>query len=189
MGLLECVPIFPGFFGFYAAFRSADLNAYLNSFYDKPRMQNRNFYKMIKKVRDNWGEEILCKLVILMINPDAIYRSAQRRLTRLFSGIAIEPDAIELSSGSRSELLASLEGSLVQNPRYSDIHRDCYCELHVIHELGKEITFDPRDIQAIIVDSNEVVSKVHKYMGKEFTTLVSKFPRSDMDDFYETAVW
>jgi hypothetical protein len=173
------IPLFPGF---YTLCRSYELNGYLMKQYDKPKVQNKSFYGSLNKILQVRMGDKYYSVIILLVNDELIYNFADQGKVRFFSDIAIKPSANEIEIKSRADLLKSLregiDGSNISG------------EIDLLDD-GKVSIACMSDIEALIVDNNEVKEQVITVLSKCNTLgnipqiFVSELPRDDPgeDDF------
>ena len=177
--LLDYVPLFPGF---YTLFRGYELNGYLMKVYDEPKVQNKSFYGSLNKVLQvNMGDKYE-NVIILLVNDELVYNFADQGKVRFFSDIAIKPDAEESVISNRMDLLSCLKAGTNDS--------NISGEIDLLDDGKVSIAF-PSDIEALIVDNDEVKKQVMTALGTCNTSgnlpqvFVSELPRNDPgeDDF------
>ena len=173
LGLLNYIPMFPGF---YSRYRGYELNGFLMSNYDEPKVQNKSFYGTFNKVlqfKDGMDYE---KVLTLLINDEVVYRRAEEGRVRFFDDIAVKPNAIEVPIANRRELT----DALMANISGADISG----EVDLLDDGTTSVSF-PTDIEAIVVDSERIGLEVGKILRQysrvqSFPKIfVSEHPRND----------
>lgn len=177
--LLDYVPLFPGF---YTLFRGYELNGYLMKEYDEPKVQNKSFYGSLNKVLQVSMGDKYENVIILLVNDELVYNFADQSKVRFFSDIAIKKAAQESLIVNRTEL----QNCLINNIDDSNISG----EIDLLDDGKVSIAF-PSDIEALIVDNEEVERQVITTLGTCSASenlpkvFVSELPRDDPgeDDF------
>jgi hypothetical protein len=179
-GLLEYVPLFPGF---YALWRDYELNGYLMHEYDDPKVQNPSFYGSLNKnLQVNMGAKY-DTVIVLLVSDELVYNFADQGKVRFFSDIAIKPEVEELPIANRADLLNCLR----QHINGSDISGEID-----LFDDGKTSVACPSDIEALIVDSDEIGKQVKVVAGacgclKLPLIFVSELPRNDpFEDLFDS---
>jgi len=177
--LLDYVPLFPGF---YTLFRGYELNGYLMLEYDDPKVQNKSFYGSLNKVLQvNMGDKYE-NVITLLVDDELVYNFADQGKVRFFSDIAIKSDAEESVISNRKDLLSCLKAGINDS--------NISGEIDLLDDGKVSIAF-PSDIEALIVDNDEVEKQVMTALGTCNTSrnlpqvFVSELPRNDPgeDDF------
>lgn len=173
LGLLEHVPIFPGF---YTLFRSYEFNGYLQKSYDDPKVQNKSFYGTLNRVlQAKMGEEYE-NVIILLVRNDLVYELADQQSVRFFSDIAVKPEADESPVTCRADLDKLLKESIDNSNISGEID---------LFDDGKTSIACMSDIEAIIVDSEKMKGKVIATLNKRnkpkqrARIFISELPRND----------
>lgn len=177
MGLLEYVPIFPGYFKKY--YRQDELDAYLRENYDDPRVYNRSFYGSLNKTLRAKLEEFYEKIVLLLLNHDKIIRYAEEGNVRFFDTIAIKGLADEFVCDCENDLLSNLTDCMGENGHL-------YCEIDIQDE-GSGCLLMPEELEMVIVDNYKIreslLDELKKFMTKEdvneLNIIVAPLPRDD----------
>jgi hypothetical protein len=175
--LLSYVPLFPGY---YQLMRSYDVNGYLMSNYDDPKVQNKSFYGTLNKVLQFRKGIDYSKVVILLVDDNAIYDCAREGSLRFFSDIAIKSNSEEHVVGSKGDLIKLLEQNIEG--------RDISGEVDLLDD-GEECVAVPLQIEAIIVDNKDVKSEVQRILDASTNSceqpelFVDKLPRNDPGDW------
>ena len=154
LGLLNYIPLFPGF---YTKFRGPDFNKYLFENYDNPKVQNKSFYgtlnKTLRKNMDNDYE----KIIILLVKDDHVYNFAENGKIRFFTDIAIKPDSKELRISNNECLLQCLANGISDENISGEID---------LLDDGRVSIGCPCDVEAIIVDNEEVAGEIESVFLK-----------------------
>jgi len=178
--LLDYIPLFPGF---YAKFRSYELNGYLMYEYgEDPKVQNKSFYGSLNRVLQVRLDDNYENVIILLVDDELVYNFADQDKVRFFSDIAIKAEAEEIEINNRMDLKNCLE-THIDDSNISG-------EIDLLDDGKVSIAF-PSDIEALIVDNDEVKKQVMTALGTCNTSgnlpqvFVSKLPRNDPseDDF------
>ena len=179
LGLLDYIPLFPGF---YALWRSYELNGYLMQEYDEPKVQNKSFYGSLNKVLQVRLGVKYDNVVILLVNDELVYNFADQGKVRFFSDIAVKRTAQEIAIENRRDLLDFLRKGIDGS--------DIWGEIDLLDDGETSITISS-DIEALIVDNDEVRKQAMAALGtcnthvKPAQVFVSELPRDDPseDDF------
>jgi len=176
LGLLEYVPLFPGF---YTLYRGYELNGYLMQEYDNPKVQNKSFYGSLNKVLQVKMGVKYDNVIILLVNDELVYNFADQGKIRFFSDIAVKPNAQEFAIKNRTDLLNYLRKGI----NGSNISG----EIDLLDDGKVSIAFTS-DIEALIVDNDKVKKQVMTTLstcGKLPQMFISELPRDDPaeDDF------
>lgn len=172
LGLLNYIPMFPGF---YSKYRGAELNDYLRLHYDEPKVQNKSFYGSLNKVLQFKPNTKYEEVITLLVKESLIYDFADRGKVRFFSNIAVKPSVEEEMISNRRELKAYLEKHTSGT--------DTACEIDTLDDGNTSIAF-PSEIEAIIVDNESVKQKVDGILGtasgqgRVSNIFVSSLPRN-----------
>ena len=154
MGLTKYIPMFAGF---YELFRDYEFNGYLMENYDSPKVQNKSFYGTLHKVLKNSLGENYPNVIIFMINDEHIYNSSDKGNLRFFSDIAIKNEAFEICIKNRKELQSFLE--------FFTDGTNISGEVDILDDGNTSISC-MSDIEALIVDNDEIQKQVQKILDK-----------------------
>lgn len=169
-GLLDYVPLF---LGFHALYRDdINLHIYLQDNYDEPKVQNPSFFGSLNKIlRQRLGASYE-RVILLLIRWDAITNFANQGYIRFFSDIAVKPDVEECDCADSNELTHNIETNILND-------RNLYSEIDVFDD-GKRCICVPSDIEAIIVDNDEIRIELTDKVGVTLGAIpifVCKLPR------------
>jgi len=104
LGLLDFVPIFPGYIKKY--YREPQLHRYLQEFYDEPIVYNRSFYGALNKtLREEQGDNYE-EVILLLLNHRKIIDYAEEGYVRYFTNIAIKGESDEMECNSVDDLMS-----------------------------------------------------------------------------------
>lgn len=176
LGLLKYIPLFAGFYGLY---RGYELNGYLMSNYDDPKVQNKSFYGTLNKTLQMKMGNRYETVIILMVNEELVYMFADQGKVRFFTDIALKDHSFELPIGNCEDLRNCLK-ALIEDSNISG-------EIDLLDD-GKVSIGYPSDIEAIIVDSDKIRTQVADIITKYGTNrsvpliLVSELPRGPISD-------
>lgn len=180
-GLNNYVPLFAGF---YARFRSYELNGYLMNNYDDPKVQNPSFYGSLNEtLRQKLGNQYE-KVIILLVNDERIYEFADGGKIRLFSNIAVKPDSIEYPIKNRKQMIKKMESCMSGG--------NIYCEADLMDNCKRAINF-PEDIEVMIADNDNIRKKIFQKLKDNLSPMalskiplfVSELPRGKVSDDLE----
>jgi len=169
-GLLTHVPLF---LGFYALWRdNENYHIHLANNYDDPKIQNPSFFGSLNKIlRMRLGESYQ-RIILLLIKWDVITEFADRGYVRYFTDIAVKPDADEYDCPNSNQLLSNIDGDIEDD-------RNLKSEIDILDD-GKKCIHVPNDLEAIIVDNEEIKSELTAKAGTELETIpiyVHSLPR------------
>lgn len=178
-GLLDYIPLFPGF---YTKFRGYGLNVYLTWTYDNPKVQNKSFYGTLNKVLQFKMGVKYDNVIIMLVDDELVYNFADQQKVRFFSDIAIKSGAQEFEIGNKKDLVNRLEAAIDGSNISGEID---------LLDDGKTSIALTSDIEALIVDNDEIEKQVRAALGTSSTLkklpqiFVSELPRNDPgeDDF------
>jgi hypothetical protein len=155
------IPLFPGF---YTYNRSNQFGYYLKQEYDKPIVQNKSFYGTLHKtLRTKMGNNYE-NIIIFLVKDALIYQFADKGKVRFFKDIAVKPNVPELPVKNRQDLTKCLK----QNISEPNISGEVDLQDDSVVSIGCT-----SDIEAIIVDNQNIFSKVSNIINK-FNTCETK---------------
>jgi len=170
LGLLNYIPLFPGFHGLY---RSYELNRFMTDNYDDPKVCNKTFYGALNKTLQPKMVSSYEKIIIFLVNNELVFKFADYGKIRFFTDIAIRSNSAGMLVRNRKDL----EKWLTEGIEGENISGE-------IDLLDDEVSIEcTSDIEAIIVDNEKIRKKVidivnsYKTTGKMPSILVSKLPR------------
>lgn len=171
LGLLNYIPLFPGFHGLY---RSSELNRFLMDNYDDPKVCNKTFYGALNKTLQPKRGSSYEKIIILLVNNELVFKFADYGKIRFFTNIAIRSNSAEMIVRNRKDLekwlTEGIEGENISG------------EIDLLDD-GKISIGCTSDIEAIVVDNRkirkQVIDIINKYetTGEKPSIFVSELPR------------
>jgi hypothetical protein len=142
--------------------------------YDDPRVYNKSFYGTLAKTLQNEMGDKYENIIILLVDDQLVYKSADQGRVRFFTDIAVKQHAKEHTISSRMDLQyclkAGIEGASISG------------EIDIFDD-GQVSIGCTTDIEAIIVDSNKIKKRVEEVLIKHNTSetspliLISELPR------------
>lgn len=173
LGLTNYVPMFAGF---YTLYREYSFNGYLMNNYDDPKITNVSFYGSLNRTLQQSLGDNYQNVIIFMIDAEHIYRNADEGRIRAFSDIAIKADSYELEPiTNRDNLLEQLNAYITgQNTKV---------EIDLLDD-GETSIDCLANIEAVIVDNEEIEQQVHATMQKcrkRCQVFVNPLPRGPVE--------
>jgi hypothetical protein len=166
LGLTSSLPLFAGY---YKLFRNYELNGYLQRNYDDPKLQNIRFFGSLHKtIREKYPEDYP-KMTILLLNFEKICQLADEGKVKLFDDLAIKIGTIELDASNRNLLLTNINKCIIQNERKQN---DITCEVDV--QLNTDSLIFPNDVEAIIVNDNEIWKSINIKIIQKYDQIVPR---------------
>jgi len=137
--------------------------------YDEPRLQNKRFYGALHKTIRNKHPDKYKNVVILITRFEKVCELADQGSVQLFSDLAIKNDSECLDSYNRNSLLENITKCIEENDRGGN---ELTCEIDLLDDGNNCIDF-PNDVEAIIVDSDGVASKITQKITSVLGPLVA----------------
>ncbi len=174
LGLTNYIPMFAGF---YEKFRSYELNGYLSSEYDSPKVYNKSFYGSLNKTLQNTMGKNYERVIIILVKDELVYRYADAGKVRLFTDIAIKDDAVELPVKSKEDLLIWLKLNIQDSviSAETDVLDDGFISICCTDDIEALIV----DNDAIKKETEAIITKCRKKVPPIF---VSPLPRNPAEE-------